>query len=132
MERESMVFYKSFYEVIKGMVKPDGSPDPDRQLNAFYMLMEYGYFKNLPDEASFIREDGRTDEATKALFILARPLIDKNQKKFEDGKKGGRPPTLGKKPGDALPTSQDIPSGSLYIPPDVADELIRRSRKGGE
>ncbi len=82
MERESFVFYRSFYEGIKELPR-------DIQGEVLTAIMEYGL-------------NGVTTEnqkpITKAIFALIKPQLDANNQRFENGKlgaehgkKGGRP-----------------------------------------
>lgn len=75
MERESFVFYRSFYEGIKELPR-------DIQGEVLTAIMEYGL-------------NGVTTEnqkqITKAMFSLIKPQLDANNQRFENGKKGGRP-----------------------------------------
>ena len=73
--RESMVFYKSFLASIRLLPKK-------HQLQFYNALFDYGFDgivpENLPGGAA-------------ALFNALKPQIDANNRKFENGKKGGRP-----------------------------------------
>ena len=82
MERESFVFYRSFYEGIKELPR-------NIQGEVLTAIMEYGL-------------NGVTTEnqkpITKAMFALIKPQLDANNQRFENGrlgaehgKKGGRP-----------------------------------------
>ena len=75
MERESFVFYRSFYEGIKELPR-------DIQGEVLTAIMEYGL-------------NGVTTEnqkqITKAMFALIKPQLDANNQRFENGKKGGNP-----------------------------------------
>ena len=75
MERESFVFYRSFYEGIKELPR-------DIQGEVLTAIMEYGL-------------NGATTEnqkpITKAMFALIKPQIDANNQRFDNGKRGGRP-----------------------------------------
>lgn len=74
--RDSTVFYRSFYEAIKGL--------PDAELvKSFKAIMEYA----LND----IEPEG--DGIERTVFLLTKPQIDSNNQKYENGKKGGRPKT---------------------------------------
>ena len=75
MERESFVIYKSFYEAIKDL------PDEDR-LVLMDAIMEYGLYGIEPDGLSPV---------PKCVFTLIKPQLDANNRKYENGKKGGRP-----------------------------------------
>ena len=74
MERESFVFYRSFYEGIKELPR-------DIQGEVLTAIMEYGL-------------NGVTTEnqkqITKAMFALIKPQLDANNQRFENGKRGGR------------------------------------------
>lgn len=71
-----MVFYRSFYEAIKEL-----SPDDFR--DCVEAIMEYGLNDIEPESPG----------VAKAIFIMAKPQIDANNKRYENGTKGGRPLT---------------------------------------
>ncbi len=74
MERESILFYRSFYEVSKSLPEDEG--------NKFLKgLLEYAFYGIEPE----------FDGVSASFFMLIRPQIDANNRKFENGKKGGRP-----------------------------------------
>jgi hypothetical protein len=71
MERDSMIFYRSFYESVNGL-------SPVIKAELYDAIFEYGLnFK----EIEF------TNEISKALFTLIKPQLDANIKRFENGKK---------------------------------------------
>lgn len=74
MKREAMLFYKSFDEAISLL------PDDD-QLKAYRAIIRYGLYGEDPD----------IDGVAGAIFLLAKPQIDANNRKYENGKRGGRP-----------------------------------------
>lgn len=74
MIRDSVVFYKSFYEAISTL-------QPDEKLKAIEYMMEYALYGREPE--------GNT--AAYGMFLMARPQIDANNRKYENGKKGGKP-----------------------------------------
>lgn len=78
MERDSILFYRSFYEAIKGLHK-------DIQLEIYTAVMEYGLNGVLPDNLKPV---------TKGMFALMKPILDNNNVRYENGKKGGRKPTV--------------------------------------
>lgn len=86
--RESMVFYKSFLASIRLLPKK-------HQLQFYNALFDYGFDgvapKDLPGGAA-------------ALFNALKPQIDANNRKYENGKKGGRPP---KNQGETKPKPND-------------------------
>ena len=75
MGRESMVIYRSFYEAIKNL------PDEIR-LAVHDAIMEYGLYGIEPDGL---------DAVSQSIFTLIKPQIDANNRRYENGKKGGRP-----------------------------------------
>jgi hypothetical protein len=75
MERESFVIYKSFYEAIKEL------PD-DIRLLLHDAIMEYGLYGIEPVDLPPI---------PRSIFTLIKPQLDANNRKYENGKKGGRP-----------------------------------------
>ncbi len=74
IERETVLFYKSFYDAIKCI------PDKDVQADALMAIISYGLTGEPPD----------CDGLAKAIFCMAKPQIDANRKRFENGAKGGR------------------------------------------
>ena len=76
MRRDSFVFYRSFYGALKAI---DNNEDKIKFVTA---MCEYAI------EGNEVELDGMM----KAMFLLVKPQIDANNKKYEDGKKGGRPP----------------------------------------
>ncbi|MCL2815983.1 MAG: DUF6291 domain-containing protein [Oscillospiraceae bacterium] len=92
--RESLVFYKSFYEAIECLPE-------DEQLKAYKAIMEY----------SLNGEEPNVDGAAKAIFKLVKPQIDSNNKRYENGKKGAGFGDTGGKPKDEAPSEpQDNPN----------------------
>ena len=79
--RESFVFYRSFYESAKHLPS-------EVQCEVYNAIMEYALNGNLPTELSTIAN---------SIFILIKPQIDKNNKRYENGKNGGRPVISGDK-----------------------------------
>lgn len=82
MERESFIFYRSFYEAIKCM-------PPDVQAEIYPALCEYALFGKLPKNLS---------DVAKGMFTLIKPNIDVNTARFENGKKGAQYGKLGGRP----------------------------------
>ena len=73
MERESMIFYKSFFEAIKDL-------PPEEFKRCACALLEYGIEGKEPTENGI----------EKTVYVMAKPQIDKNNQRYENGKKGGR------------------------------------------
>ena len=87
--RDSFVFYKSFWEAIKEL-------PPDDREKSLYTIMEY---------ALNGKEDSEISGIPKAVFTLIKPQIDANNKKYENGKKGGRPPKENQKDSEGKPNN---------------------------
>lgn len=73
--RDSFIFYRSFYEGIKELPR-------DVQGEVLTAIMEYSLNGVTTIQLKPI---------AKAMFILIKPQIDANTKRYENGKKGGRP-----------------------------------------
>ena len=72
--RDSIVFYRSFYEAIKEI--------PLEEQGVVYNAI-YGYaLDGIEPELNGI---------AKEIFILVKPKIDANNNRYENGKKGGKP-----------------------------------------
>lgn len=71
--RESMVFYRSFYEAIKDLSAEDFK-------KTVCTLLEYGLNEVEPT----------TTGIEKTVFVLVKPQIDKNNIRYQNAKKGGR------------------------------------------
>lgn len=74
--RESIVFYKSFVEALKEL------PDDDR-LRLYDAIFDFGIYGNEPELSGI----------DSAVFMLIRPQIEANNRKYLNGLKGGRPKT---------------------------------------
>lgn len=72
--RDSIIFYKSFFESI-------GELPPENALNIYNAIFEYAFYDEVLDLVGI----------EKAIFALIQPQIDANNKRYENGKKGGRP-----------------------------------------
>lgn len=73
--RDSVVFYRSFYEAITLIPEADFN-------QAVKNILEYAFNEVEPESKEGIAY---------ALFCMAKPQIDANNQRFENGKKGGRP-----------------------------------------
>lgn len=77
MKRDSMVFYRSFADGIEDL-------DEKEQLKAFWNIIRYGL-------------DGEEPEGkgpATAVFKMAKPQIDINNMRYQNGTKGGRKKTI--------------------------------------
>ena len=72
--RDSFVFYRSFYEALKGM-------DKNVQADCLMALAQYALDGDMPALTPEIR----------MFMTLVKPQIDANNQKFVNGSKGGRP-----------------------------------------
>ncbi len=72
--RDSFVFYRSFMEAIEDLPAEDFK-------RCVVSLTEYALDDKEPDASGVV----------KTFFKLAKPQIDANNKRFENGCKGGRP-----------------------------------------
>lgn len=132
MERDSIIFYKSFYEAIKNIPN-------EEQLKLYNAIFSY----------SFTETEPKIEEGiAKAMFILMKPNIDSANARYkasiENGKKGGRPksetqekpnnnPTITQeKPNDNPTKTQDKPSQNLNYNVDdnvdVKDNNIKKEK----
>jgi len=76
--RNGFIFYKSFAEAYREL------PNPKEKIKLIDAIVDYA----LDDK------DAELTGITKAIFSLIKPQIDANNKKYENGKKGGRPKSL--------------------------------------
>lgn len=82
MERDSFIFYKSFYEAICDLPK-------DIRLEVLTAIIEYALYGRQPENLK---------PFAKGMFTLIKPNIDVNTTRFENGKKGGRKKRATKQP----------------------------------
>lgn len=78
---ESMVFYRSFYDAIKGL-------DPEMQAEVYNAVFAYGLYGETLDMSPIAN----------TIFTLIKPQIDANNKRRENGKKGAEYGKLGGRP----------------------------------
>ena len=103
--KESFIFYRSFYEAIKTM------PDDGEQAKAYKYIFEYVFEGKEPNEKDF---------AT-AMFCMVKVNIDNANKRYlasvENGKKGGRPPKNKnlEKPSNNLDVTYKEPKHNLNV-----------------
>lgn len=74
MERDSFVFYRSFWESIKVLPR-------DIQGEVLTAVVEYGLYGETT---------GNPKPIARAILTLIKPQIDANNRRFENGSKGGR------------------------------------------
>lgn len=73
--RDSIIFYRSFFEAIEELDECD-------RLRAIESIIRYGLYDEEPESG-----------VEKAIFLMAKPQIDANNKRYKNGKNGGRPKT---------------------------------------
>ena len=112
--RDSLVFYRSFYEAVKDLPAEEFK-------EAVSAIMEYG----LNDE------EQTPSGAAKVFLIMAKPLIDANNKKHENGKKGAEFGKLGGRPKKETPKKpQENPNRTPNVNVDVnVNENIKESEE---
>lgn len=88
--RESFVFYRSFYDAIKDLPR-------DVQGEIYTAIMEYSLYG---------KETENLKPIARSVFTLMKPQIDVNNKRFENGKKGGRPKSEDKPDGNQNKTNE--------------------------
>ena len=71
--RDSFIFYRSFFEAVSYL-------DKEAQADCFSAICEY----------VLNEKEVELDGAAKALFISIKPQLDANNKRYENGCKGGR------------------------------------------
>lgn len=76
--RDSFIFYRSFYEAIRDLPR-------DIQGEIYTAIMEYSLYGNETDNLKPV---------ARSIFTLIKPQIDINNKRYANGKKGGRPSDL--------------------------------------
>lgn len=74
-ERTSFVFYRSFYEAINGLPK-------NVRLEVYDAIAQYALNGTEPEQLSAM---------ARSMMLLVKPQIDVNQRRYENGCKGGRP-----------------------------------------
>lgn len=78
-QRDSFIFYRSFYEAVSQL-------KPKDQVEVILAICEY----------ALNGTERKLTGVPSAIFLLAKPNLDASQRRFENGKKGGRPKTKGK------------------------------------
>lgn len=113
MERDSMVFYRSF---IDSIVKLEQQFDAETAMQLFKVIAHYGV-DGIQDDMSPIID---------LMFTTIKPQIDANTKRFVDGKKGGRPKKTSGKTTNKPVVSEKITSGYETNKPVVIDDKNHR------
>ena len=107
-EKESTVFYKSFFDAIKNIPQ-------EEQLQVYNAIFEYSFYEKTPK---------LNDGIAKALFTIMKPNIDSANARYrasvENGRKGGRPKKENleetqQKPKENLEETQTKPRQNLNV-----------------
>lgn len=75
MTRDSFIFYRSFFEAVDEL-------NPKEQAKTYRAIINFA----LNEE-----EETKISGISKMIYSMAKPLIEANNKKYRNGKKGGRP-----------------------------------------
>lgn len=95
--RDSVLFYRSFWEAVKEL--------PAEQFKeSVRAIMEYGLNGTEPE----------TTGIEKTIYLLTKPQIDANNRRYQNGTKGGRPRSEAK-PSDNHPETENKPSDNQTI-----------------
>ena len=86
IDENSFVFYRSFYDVVNLI------PDEAMRCRAYTAICEYGFYGVEPAEDE--------DVLVRMVFTQAKPQIDANNKRRENGKMGGAPRKKNAEPKD--------------------------------
>ena len=71
--RDSIVFYESWYRAINALPAKE-------KLKAYEAVLRYALYDEEPE----------IQTAAAAVYIMAKPIVDKNNINYENGKRGGR------------------------------------------
>ena len=99
--RESFIFYRSFYESIKEL-------DPLDQVQIYNAIFEYEFYK----------KNNELKGVCKSIFTLIIPQLIANDKRYENGKKGGAPKgnqNAKKQPKNNLETTEKQPNVNVNV-----------------
>ena len=92
--RDSFIFYRSFLKSIQHL-------DTSEQLELFLAIVEYGLDQREPEMSRYVR----------AVWESIKPQLDANQRKYENGCKGGKP-----KPNQSVTTPEPQPNQEVTTP----------------
>lgn len=100
MTRTSFVFYESFYEAMEALPN-------DEFVKVMTAICRYALYG----------ESTELDGVAKSIFILIKPQLDANNRKYENGKKGGRPTKTetNTEPSDNLTETKQEPNPNLTL-----------------
>lgn len=96
--RDGFVFYRSFFECFEDLSKKD-------KLILFDALCNYA-LNDIEPELTGVPA---------AIFKLLKPQVDANNRRFENGKKGGRPKEIKDKPNQNQTETKDKPKEQVQV-----------------
>lgn len=96
MERDYFIFYKSFYEAIKGLNK-------DIRLEVLTAIAEYGLYGETP---------AGLKPFASSIFTLVKPNLDACITRYNNGQKGGRPKAQTRKAAETELAAETVPQPS--------------------
>ncbi|WP_158712643.1 DUF6291 domain-containing protein [Parabacteroides pacaensis] len=106
MDRDSMVFYKSWLEAIKNLPR-------EVQGDVLTAIVEYGLYGETTEPLKSI---------TKAMLALVKPQIDANNQKYVNGCKGGEFGKLGGRPKKSQENPKETPEKPQENPSQTPNE----------
>lgn len=104
--RDGFVFYRSFFECFEDLSKKD-------KLMLFDALCNYA-LNDIEPELTGVPA---------AIFKLLKPQVDANNRRYENGKKGGRPKETKDKPTQNLKETKDKPKEQVQVKVKVKDKV---------
>ena len=104
--RDGFVFYRSFFECFEDLSKKD-------KLILFDALCNYA-LNDIEPELTGVPA---------AIFKLLKPQVDANNRRYENGKKGGRPKETKDKPNQNLNETKDKPKEQVKDKVKVKDKV---------
>lgn len=110
---ESMIFYKSFYDAIKGL-------DAELQAEIYNAVFSYGLYG----------EELELSPIANTIFTLIKPQIDANNKRKENGKKGAEYGKLGGRPKKNNP--EETPQKPLNNPTETPNVNVNANVNANE
>lgn len=113
-QKQSFIFYRSFYEALKTLSHSDRSI-------LYEAIVEY----------ALNQTEIELPNSCKGMFYLIKPQLNANQKRYENGKSGGRPAKpkdnqkeTGKKPKDNLDESKAKPNANVNANGNDNDDVL--------
>jgi len=98
LNKESFIFYRSFYEALTGMSK-------EKQADCLMAIANYALNGEEPELTPEVR----------LFFTLVKPQIDANNQRFLNGKKGGRPKKTETKPKNNQTETETKPNVNVNV-----------------